>query len=434
MLGGGTFTAQNKVIPGAYINVISMSRASASLSDRGTATVPIELDWGAENAVITVTAEDFDKNCLKLFGYARDTAQMRNLREVFMNAHTVYIYRLGNHTKAENTFAKAKYGGTRGNDIKIIIQSDVDNADSFNVITAVSGTVRDTQTVKTASELINNDWVEFKSGSALAVTAGEALTGGANGTVDGESYQEYVNAIEPYSFNVLGCATTDDTIKGFIASFTKRMREEQGIKFQTVLYDYAKADYYGVISVKNRAVTPGVSAGDGVYWLTGAEASCGVNESLMNMKYDGELEFDTSYTQTELATLLSSGNMLFHKAGDEIRILDDVNTLVTVTDEIGEDFKSNQTMRVLDQLANDTALVFNTKYLGKWQNTEVNRMAFKNDILRLYKSMYDINAIDEYESEDITVDAGENKKDVIANTPITPALAMARLYMTIICR
>lgn len=40
-LGGGTWTAQNKVLPGAYINFLSAARASAALSDRGIATVPL---------------------------------------------------------------------------------------------------------------------------------------------------------------------------------------------------------------------------------------------------------------------------------------------------------------------------------------------------------------------------------------------------------
>ena len=46
MLGGGTFTSQNKILPGAYINFVSLNNASANLTDRGIATMPLELDWG----------------------------------------------------------------------------------------------------------------------------------------------------------------------------------------------------------------------------------------------------------------------------------------------------------------------------------------------------------------------------------------------------
>ena len=66
-LGGGVFVTQNKVLPGSYINFVSASAASASLSDRGTAAFPITLSWGEDGKVFTVTAEEFQKDSLKIF-------------------------------------------------------------------------------------------------------------------------------------------------------------------------------------------------------------------------------------------------------------------------------------------------------------------------------------------------------------------------------
>lgn len=43
-LGGGMYTVQNKLLPGAYINFVSAARASATLGDRGTAAFPLSLD------------------------------------------------------------------------------------------------------------------------------------------------------------------------------------------------------------------------------------------------------------------------------------------------------------------------------------------------------------------------------------------------------
>lgn len=57
MLGGGTFTAQNKKLPGTYINFASASRASASLSDRGIVAIPLLMDWGAADEVFEVSNE-----------------------------------------------------------------------------------------------------------------------------------------------------------------------------------------------------------------------------------------------------------------------------------------------------------------------------------------------------------------------------------------
>ncbi len=47
-LGGGTFAAQNKVLPGAYINFVSAGRADSGQSERGIVTMPLELDWGVD--------------------------------------------------------------------------------------------------------------------------------------------------------------------------------------------------------------------------------------------------------------------------------------------------------------------------------------------------------------------------------------------------
>lgn len=45
---------QNKVLPGAYMNFISVAQASATLSDRGLATIPLPMNWGPEGKIFTV--------------------------------------------------------------------------------------------------------------------------------------------------------------------------------------------------------------------------------------------------------------------------------------------------------------------------------------------------------------------------------------------
>lgn len=78
-LGGGTFVTQNKILPGAYINFVSLASASATLSDRGTVTMPLMLDWGNESGVFEVTNGDFQKSTMKLFGYAYTDDKMKGL-------------------------------------------------------------------------------------------------------------------------------------------------------------------------------------------------------------------------------------------------------------------------------------------------------------------------------------------------------------------
>lgn len=148
-LGGGTFLTQNKTLPGSYINFVSVSRASATLSDRGVATMPIELDWGAEDTVFAVTPDEFQKDSLKIFGYAYTAPELKGLRDLFLNIKTGYFYRLNSGgTKASNTYATAKYSGTRGNSLKIIIEANENTTESaplYDVYTYMGATKVDEQ-------------------------------------------------------------------------------------------------------------------------------------------------------------------------------------------------------------------------------------------------------------------------------------------------
>lgn len=432
MLGGGTFTAQNKILPGSYINFVSLNKANAGLSDRGIVTMPLILDWGESDKVIEVTNSDFQKNALKLFGYDYSHDKMKGLRDLFLNARILYAFRLnGDGVKASNTYATAKYAGTRGNDIKIIIQKNVDDETKFDVKTVLDTIIVDEQTVKTASELVDNDYVSFKTTATLAVTAGTAMTGGTNSEVNGTAYQKYLDKIESYTFNIMGVATTETTIKNLIVAFTKRMRDEVGAKFQAVLHDIA-ADYEGVINVIND-----VTADDNfdkssiVYFMTGIEANCAINKTCLNKIYTGEFEVNTDYTQSQLEDAIQAGKLVLHNVNNEVRILEDVNSLVTTSETKGDIFKNNQTIRVADQIANDIAVLFNTKYLGNVPNNESGRISLWTDIVKHHTQLQDIGAIEDFTDENVTVEAGNTKTSVVINDVITVINAMSQLYMTV---
>lgn len=317
-LGGGTFVSQNKELPGAYINFVSAASASAALTDRGVVSMPLELDWGIDGEIFTVTNEEFQKNSSKYFGYDYTHEKMKGLRDLFRNIKTLYAYRLNSGgVKAGNTFAEARYAGIRGNDLKIIVEKSVDNDKMFVVKTALGTTVIDEQIVEKAADLLPNDYVTFKTGAALAATASAPLTGGTNGTVDGTSHQSYIDKAESYAFNALGVLAMDDSIKGLYAAFVKRMRDEMGVKFQAVIYNKA-ADYIGCVNVKNKTTDTGWEENSLVYWVTGIIAGCEVNQSNQNRIYDGEFDIDASFTQTELKNAIKSGEFVLHKVGSDI--------------------------------------------------------------------------------------------------------------------
>ena len=432
-LGGGTFLTQNKILPGSYINFISLAKASATLADRGYAAMGLEMDWGIENEVFAVTNGDFQKESLKVFGYEYTSDKLKGLRDLFLNLKTLYAYRLnGGGAKAANSFATAKYSGIRGNSIKVVIQVNTDDEAAFDVSLYIDDTtLLDKQTVKSAAELKDNDYVIWKTGATLAATAGEALTGGTNGTVNGAAHQAFLDKAEAYSFNILGCLSTEESVKGLYSAYTKRMRDEVGAKFQLVVHN-EPYDYEGVINIKNNVVNEtGFPVSSLVYWTTGAEASCNVNASLLNKKYDGEFEVDTEGTQAQLEASIKAGEFRFHKVGTDIRVLSDINSMVTTSDTKGDISKENQTIRVCDQIANDIANIFNTRYLGVVPNDASGRISLWNDIVKHHEQLQEIRAIENFSEEDVTVEQGSAKRAVVVYDRVTVVNAMAQLYMTV---
>ena len=430
--GGGTFLVQNKVLPGSYINFVSKAYSSTIFGDRGVAAIGLELDWGEEGKIITVTSGDFQTKAVEIFGYDYTDSSLKGLRDLFLNVKTLYAYRLnGGGNKATGTYATAKYSGTRGNSIKIAVETNVDDNTKFDVITYLGSDIVDEQTVASASALVSNNFVDFNTSATLAVTAATALTGGTNGTVTNTKHSNFLAALESYTFNALGLVTTESTLKSLYFNYTKRMRDELGIKFQTVIYDYATADYEGVVSVKNSVSDAGVNTASLVYWVTGIIAGCAVNKSNLSKKYDGEFTVSAEYTQAQLEGFVTGGQFALHKTGDELRVLADINTLTTTSDTKGDDFKQNQTIRVCDQIAMDIAAIFNTRYLGVVQNDKAGRASLWNDIVKHHMKLNDIRAIEDFDSTGVTVEQGETKDSVVVYDAITPVNAMSKLYMTV---
>ena len=433
-LGGGTFLTQNKILPGAYINFVSVAKASATLSDRGIATIPLDMDWGPENQVVTVELADFLKNSQKIFGYAYTAEKLKPMREIFKHAKTVYFFRLNaSGVKAANTFATAKYPGTRGNDLRTVItENEKSELESklYDVATFLGTVQVDLQTgIKAMADLKPNDYVDWITSASISLTASLPLKNGTNGTVEDAAYQTYLDKMEAYNFNAMGCPSNKSTIAELFAAFCKRMRDGVGKKFQVVCFRNL-ADYEGVVSVKNTIVgqtdDPAL-----IPWATGVVAGTAVNKSATNMDYDGEYSVDTDYTQTELENGIREGSFMFHQVDEKVVVLEDINSFISITDEKSSDFSSNQTIRVLDQIANDIAVLFGKKYIGKVPNDASGRVSLWNDIVKHHMELQNIRAIENFNPDNVTVVQGDTKKAVVVTDYVTPVNAMAQLYMTV---
>ncbi len=436
-LGGGNFSVQNKVLPGSYINFITTASASTVFAERGTGAIIMPMVWGEVGTVIEVTQEDFERNCPKIFGYQYTDDEMMCIRDFFKYGKTLLVGRLNaNGKKAGNILAEALYTGSAGNKISTYMSPDVDDEEYFNVYTYFDGDLVDSQYINSWDGLKDNDYVKWKKNGNLVKNGPYMLEGGTDGTTSVAQVSTFLENIEAYSINTIAVDSSDEVTMGMLVSFVKRMRDEKGVKLQAVVYGNKKYDYEGVVCVLNKFSLTGdftdeSVAHKGIYWVSGAVAGCAINRSLTNKTYNGEYTVYTAYTQNELETALNEGNFVFHKVGDDVRVLLDYNSLVTFTPEKNEYFRDNQTVRICDQIATDIASIFNNSYLGLVPNDSAGRISLWSDIVNHHKNLQQLRALDDFDEEDVSVESGESKNSVVVYDAVMPVNAMAKLYMTV---
>lgn len=239
-------------------------------------------------------------------------------------------------------------------------------------------------------------------------------------------------ALEPYEFNILAAYTNETEDKTAYITAVKSWRDDAGKKCQLVVYNADNVDHEGVINVVNTVSDEGADAHALVAWVSGAEAGCAVNASCTNKVYDGSYTVSTPHSQKELEQCITGGKLAFHIVYEKVRVLEDINSLVTTSETKGDDFKDNQTIRVCDQIANDIAYLFNTKYLGIIPNDEAGRTSLWADIVKHHRELERIRAIENFDSSRLTVTAGNTKKSIVVTDYVDPINAAGQLYMTVV--
>lgn len=433
--GGGLYDKQNKILPGAYFKFKSAPNANVTFSERGIVAVPMVLDWQPDGMIhmenletVDVTSEtpQWARDCKRVFGYDEGADQLVYIREMFANASEAYIWPLGTATKASNTFATAKCGGVRGNDLSIVISANVDDASKFDVVTLLDLEEVDKQTVSAISQLEANDYVTWKSDATLNATASTPLTGGTNAKATGSDYQAALDAFESVAFNVLICPVTDAETKAVFKAWIVRMNESEGHWCQMAAYNYA-ADSEYIINVAN--AVEGDNEAALVYYVGAEQAACPVQSTCDNNTYAGELAIKPAAdTQKAMATAMQSGKYIYHQVGAEWRVLADNNSLTTYTAEKDEAFSRNQTIRVLQQRANDCTEIFVNDFLGKAGTTDLDRANYKLRIVAHAEYLQSIGAIKNYDSKDTTVEAGATSDSYHVTEAIQPNYAVRKVY------
>lgn len=435
-MSAGTWTTQNKVRPGVYVNFKSEPRVAGTLGERGVVSLPLFLSWGEPKKIITLEAGE---DSFAKLGYLIGDDRLLLVREALKRAKTLLLYRLNTGTKAAATVGNltvtAKWGGVRGNDLSLLIQENVDDESKFDVTTFLAGSEVDKQTVSGIAGLADNQWLDFSGTGALAETAGVPLSGGGDGTITNQEYADYLSAVELFDFNTLALTVGDEDLKAAFTAFCRRLRDNEGKKIQVVLENYPQADYEGVISVKNGVVLSDgtvLTAAQATAWVAAATAGAQVDKSLTYQAYDGAVDAAPRYTNAQITGALQGGEFVFTASDSRAMVEQDINTLSTFAPEKGKQFSKNRVIRVLDGINNDFVRIFSEFYLGKVSNNDSGRNLLKAECVKYMETLQGMNAIQNFDGQtDLTVQAGNESDSVYIEAYVQPVDSIEKIYVKV---
>lgn len=439
-MASGTWTTQNKVRPGAYINFKAVAQPQINIGNRGVVVIPTSLDWGEESKVIELLSTDLiDGKSVAKIGHDSSSTEITPIIQALRNCYKAYVYRVdkggsqASVTISTSLLVTAKYKGTLGNKLSVSI---VTNEDKFDVITFLNGVQKDIQTVSSMEELKPNDFVIFSGTGKLVATAGTYLTAGEDGTVSAENYNEFISAIQNYSFNTIGLPSKDSQAIQKIVTFVKDQRDNVGNKIQAVVYNYAQANHEGIISCDQgfKTSTATMDVTDFICYFAGLTAGSNVNASNTYHVIPDAIEVDGVKTNEEIIEALNTGKLVLSatKSG-AIVVEKDINTLTTYGDDKSYAFSKNRVIRALDAINNDIVKIWEDTFIGKVDNNDTGRNLFKTSIISYLNELASLEAIETVDADtDVTVEMGSDIESVLASIAITPVDSMEKLYLTVL--
>lgn len=439
-MAGGIFYSQNKVRPGAYINFKKGDTEIDINSARGTVAVALELDWGAEDTLINVLASDMASGkSLAKVGLLTSDENAKILNMILTNASLAKVYRLNKggekaSTTSGNLTATAKYSGTFGNKIAILITQD---GVVFEVTTYADGYEVDRQRVTTIADLDDNDYVEFTGEGALAaISSSKLLTGGTNGAyTPTTAYNLFFNLLKETRWQVVPICNNSATINALIPDFIHRMRDGEGKYVQAVVANYDAANYEGIINNVNGAIIneKTITAEEFTAYVAGMTAGASLVESNTGRIIKGATQIIGQLDNDAIVSGLKTGKFILSANQDgAIKVEQDINSLHNYSNDMDYNFTKNRVIRILDEIGSSIQSIWENSYLGKVSNNQDGRDMFKSSIITYLQSLQTAGAIRDFAgSDDVNVEAGESIDAVVADIKVKPVDSMEFLYLTV---
>ena len=344
----GTWDKQDKVIPGAYINLLTNTPLSISVGERGTVLIAQELSVGTDNDIYEITATDaaYPNNATaadkKLAGLA------------LLGAKKVLLYKLP--TSHADEHLEAMLAALKTVDFDVLVY--------------------------------------------------------------------------PYAKSSTGASTAQQTI----ATWIKSMQDDEGKNVTAVLPNYAADSEYIINSVQGVTLSDGSSltAYETAAWIGGIAAGASITKSNTAQKFVGAIDVTPRMTRSEQETAIKAGKFLLDvDRSQNVTVVADINSLTTTTQTKGDILKQNRSVRTACGIRSDIQSVWDANIKGKYNNNADGRSIFKGMLVEYFTDLERRGAIQNFDSDNVTVEAGTAINAVLVNCGVQLVGSMELAYINV---
>ena len=194
-------------------------------------------------------------------------------------------------------------------------------------------------------------------------------------------------------------------------------------------------DSEGIINVVQGIVlsdNSSLTAAQVTAWVAGATAGASITTSNTGMVYTGAIDVDPRMTKAEMEAAVKAGKFIFKvDRSQNVTVVYDINSLTSVTVKKGKVFTKNRVIRTLDNIANDITTIFESNYVGKVNNNAEGRSLLKAALVDYFNTLQNMGAIQNFETDDVTIIAGTESDAVVVDANIQPVDSIEKIYVTV---
>ena len=166
--------------------------------------------------------------------------------------------------------------------------------------------------------------------------------------------------------------------------------------------------------------------------LACVEAGASWNESTTMSTFGLDGALDEALSDDDLETAIESGIMAIMKRIDgALCICKDINTRAK-NSSIPAQLGKNRAVRLVETLRNTLRSLWETQYAGKVHNDETGRLLWKSKVCEVLNEFVAGHGIEQYESDDIIVAAGEKSDEVVMTIPLQFIDSAELVYVNLI--